>query len=145
MVKTLFGLAGYGGGGGGGYDDGGGAGFMQQHSSPTDPSPNKFRRDGIQKPNSMVSLTVRQLSTLIPDPAGEALSLPGRGDVQSVRILGRVVDLLDEVGKTSFSIDDSTGKVHLQYFYSCGQSGACTPKCAPSHTTTTRPPLQQRS
>ena len=78
------------------------------------------QRDGLQKPNTLSTLTIKQLSALIPDPAGSLLfiflliacdvllhpyalsvgdgfTLQGRGDLSSVRILGRVVDLLDEV------------------------------------------------
>lgn len=81
------------------------------------------QRDGLQKPNTLSSLTIKQLASLVPDPTGtsvvsrpprqfplqnptaptgDTFIIPGRpGEVNHVRILGRIVDLLDEVRCTS--------------------------------------------
>ncbi len=67
-----------------------------EHTSPG----GKGGRGGQQKTSNINAVTIKQLSAIVPDPAGDGFRFPSGREVSAVRIVARIQEVFDEVSST---------------------------------------------
>jgi hypothetical protein len=80
---------------------------------------------GSYAPSSKVllPLTICQLYGLIPNATNDAFVLPENSfenkqiEVNYARVIGRIVEIIDDVTKTSITLNDGTGQIQLSFYH----------------------------